>query len=263
VTVEQPPQTHHPLESEPTPGANGPDDPTEASTTPNRGRRGRRTQGRGGHSHEHRSRGDSQDEPSARRRGHRSDTRGERSAERHAYRRSRGHGRAQRGDVRAAVLTLLSDRPMHGYQLMRAIAELTQGAWRPSPGAIYPTIAQLEDEDLVSVVADAGRKLVTLTDTGREYVRANADAIADPFSSITEQAGGRHDLRGSVEQVHAAARAVGKSGTDAQIASAQDVLIRARRDLYLILADAGTDAGTDAGADAGTVEAAAGAEASA
>jgi DNA-binding PadR family transcriptional regulator len=158
---------------------------------------------------------------------------------------------------------LLSDRPMHGYQLMRAIADRTQGAWRPSPGAIYPTIAQLEDEDLVSVVADAGRKLVTLTDAGCEYVRANADAIADPFSAITEQAGGRHDLRGSVEQVYAAARAVGKSGTDTQIASAQHVLTRARRDLYLILADEGADAGADAGTDEPAGGAAAGTGASA
>jgi DNA-binding PadR family transcriptional regulator len=133
---------------------------------------------------------------------------------------------------------LLAEQPMHGYQLMHAIAERTEGAWRPSPGAIYPTIAQLEDEDLVSVVADAGRKLVTLTESGREYMRANADTLTDPFSVITERAGGRHDLRGSLEQVHAAARAVGTSGTDAQIASAEQVLIQARRDLYLILADA-------------------------
>jgi DNA-binding PadR family transcriptional regulator len=126
---------------------------------------------------------------------------------------------------------------MHGYQLMHEIAERTEGAWRPSPGAIYPTIAQLEDEALVSVVPDAGRKLVTLTESGREYVRANSATMADPFTAVTAQAGGRRDLRGSVEQVHAAARAVGRSGTDAQIARAQDVLTEARRALYLILAD--------------------------
>ncbi len=55
-------------------------------------------------------------------------------------------GRAQRGDVRAAVLQLLADEPMHGYQLMQAIADRTGGVWKPSPGAIYPTISQLEDE---------------------------------------------------------------------------------------------------------------------
>ncbi len=126
---------------------------------------------------------------------------------------------------------------MHGYQLMHAIADRTEGAWRPSPGAIYPTIAQLEDEDLVSVVADAGRKLVTLTEAGHAYLAANEATLADPFTAITKQAGGRHDLRGSVDQVYAAARTVGQSGSDAQIAAAQEILDQARRGLYLILAD--------------------------
>jgi DNA-binding PadR family transcriptional regulator len=131
---------------------------------------------------------------------------------------------------------------MHGYQLMHAIADRTQGAWRPSPGAIYPTIAQLEQEDLVSIVADSGRKLVTLTSAGREYMSANQATMADPFTEITSQAGGRHDLRGSVEELGSAARAVGKSGTDAQITKAQQILTQARRDLYLILAEAPEEA---------------------
>jgi DNA-binding PadR family transcriptional regulator len=149
----------------------------------------------------------------------------------------RGRGRAQRGDIRAASLLLLADAPMHGYQLMHAIAERTNGAWRPSPGAIYPTIAQLEDEGLVTITPDSGRKLVTLTEAGREYLAANAETMTDPFTEITKQAGGSHDLRGSVERVRDAARAVGLSGTDAQIAAAQEVLSQARRSLYLILAE--------------------------
>lgn len=148
----------------------------------------------------------------------------------------RGRGRAQRGDVRAAILLLLADQPMHGYQLMHAITERTNGAWRPSPGAIYPTIAALEDEQLVSVAANGGRKLVSLTDNGRQYLQGNADTIADPFTAITEHGGGRNDLRSSVDQLHIAARAVGDTGTQAQVASAQGILEQARRSLYLILA---------------------------
>lgn len=93
-----------------------------------------------------------------------------------------GRGRAPRGDVRTAVLLLLAEEPMHGYQLMQAIADRSGGRWTPSPGAIYPTISQLEDEGLVTVTADAGRKLVTLTDAGREHVQARRDAGADPFA---------------------------------------------------------------------------------
>ncbi len=126
---------------------------------------------------------------------------------------------------------------MHGYQLMHAIADRTEGAWRPSPGAIYPTIAQLEDEKLVSVAADGGRKLVTMTEAGRNYLTANQDTLADPFTAITSQAGGSNDLRSSVEELSHAARAVAKSGSDAQIAQAQQILAQARRDLYLTLAD--------------------------
>src|SRR6478609_783253 len=91
-----------------------------------------------------------------------------------------GRGRAPRGDVRTAVLLLLAEEPMHGYQLMQAISDRSGGRWTPSPGAIYPTIAQLDDEGLVTVTADAGRKLVTLTDAGREHVQARREAGADP-----------------------------------------------------------------------------------
>src|SRR5215213_10262160 len=83
-----------------------------------------------------------------------------------------GRGRRPRGDVRTAVLLLLADAPMHGYQLMQAIGERSGGRWTPSPGAIYPTISQLEDEGLVTVTAEHGRKLVTLTDAGREQATA-------------------------------------------------------------------------------------------
>ena len=84
----------------------------------------------------------------------------------------RGRGRAQRGDIRTAILLLLADEPMHGYQLMQAMSARTGGAWHPSPGAIYPTIAQLEDEGLVTTREEGGRRSVTLTSEGRTYLEA-------------------------------------------------------------------------------------------
>lgn len=151
-----------------------------------------------------------------------------------------GRGRAQRGDIRAACLLLLADGPMHGYQLMHAIVERTEGAWHPSPGAVYPTIGILEAEGLVTVTANSGRRLVSLTDAGREYLAANRETMNDPFTAITEQAGGRRDLRGAVQEVHMAARAVGTSGSDAQVTAARDILTQARRSLYLLLAEEAT-----------------------
>src|SRR3954451_18691425 len=144
----------------------------------------------------------------------------------------RRRGRVPRGDVRAAVLLLLAEQPMHGYQLMQAIADRSGGRWTPSPGAIYPTISQLEDEGLVTVTAESGRKLVTLTDAGREQVEAFR-ASANPFAGFETGP----DLRANLEQLHHAVRQVGRTGTDAQRAAAVDILEQARRSLYLLLAD--------------------------
>ncbi len=144
-------------------------------------------------------------------------------------------GRARRGDVRIATLLLLAEQPMHGYQIMEAMAERTGGTWRPSPGAVYPTIAQLEDEGLVRTEAEGGRKLVTLTETGQALVEEQRAAWGDPFAELAGQNSGP-DLRGPLHEVHAAARQVAVSGNRTQGEQAAAVLAEARRSLYLILA---------------------------
>lgn len=156
----------------------------------------------------------------------------------------RGRGRVQRGDVRAATLILLAERPMHGYQLMQAMTERTGGAWQPSPGAIYPTIAQLEDEGLVITEAEGGRKLVSLTDAGRAYLDDPNTGVVDPFAAITECDAREPSLRTAIAEVHSAAKAVAINGTRAQVTAAQNVLADARRALYLILAE-GTGSPTE------------------
>jgi DNA-binding PadR family transcriptional regulator len=148
-------------------------------------------------------------------------------------RRGGRHGRAGRGDVRSALLLLLADEPMHGYQLMQAVAERTGGAWKLSPGAVYPTIAQLEDEGLVRISAEGGRKLVTLTDAGREHLTALGDV--DPFATFAAEEG-RPDLRALLGELMGAAHQLGRVGDAAQLTEAARVLSDARRALYLILA---------------------------
>jgi DNA-binding PadR family transcriptional regulator len=130
---------------------------------------------------------------------------------------------------------MLEEEPMHGYQLMQAIADRTEGAWRPSPGAVYPTIAQLEDEGMVSVAVDAGRKLVRLSEAGRQYAAHLRATTADPFESNHANRG--RELRVVVQQIQAAARAVTSGGSPEQIAAAEKILAQARRSLYLLLAD--------------------------
>ncbi len=155
-------------------------------------------------------------------------------------RRGGGRFRVRRGDVRTATLLLLAEQPMHGYQIMQAMAERTGGAWRPSPGAIYPTIAQLEDEGLVTTLAEGGRKLVTLTADGQSHIEERRGTWADPFANVDASRGGP-DLRGAMHELHGAARQVGTTGTLAQQEAAVVALRDARRALYLILA-AGEDA---------------------
>ena len=157
----------------------------------------------------------------------------------------RGHrrgrpGRAGRGDVRSAILKLLAEEPMHGYQLMQAVADRTGGGWRLSPGAVYPTIAQLEDEGLVEVTREGGRKLVTLTEAGRAHVESLGDV--DPFAAFGGDGDDRVDLRGAIGELMGAAAQLARVADPAQLAAAAKVLSDARRALYLILAgEAGTE----------------------
>ncbi|MGC5166752.1 PadR family transcriptional regulator [Luteimicrobium sp. DT211] len=171
----------------------------------------------------------------------------------------RGHGRgrrAGRGDVRAAVLLLLAEEPMHGYQLIQRIGEKSGGVWRPSPGAIYPALNLLQDEGLVQLSDDGGRRLASLTDAGRAYVAEHADELGEPWSDAST--GGRRagfELREAGGALAQAIAQVARTGDAAQVAATVDVLARARREVYLILAGeapAPSDAASD-GPDDGDV----------
>jgi len=132
-------------------------------------------------------------------------------------------------------LLLLADQPMHGYQLMQAMSDRTDGAWHPRPGAIYPTIAQLEDEGLVTTKEEGGRRSVTLTSEGRTYLEERSARLGDPFADFADGPN-RPDLRDPLHQLHAAVRQIEVGGSPDQLEAAERVLAQARRSLYLILA---------------------------
>ena len=144
--------------------------------------------------------------------------------------------RAGRGDIRAAILALLGESPMHGYQIMRELSERSGGVWRPSPGSVYPTLQLLQDEGLVSSTeSDGGRRTFELTDDGRAVVEtletpAPWEAVADETESTAVE------LRDLVLQVMAAARQVVHAGDAGHLAQAKDVLTETRQRLYRILA---------------------------
>ncbi len=148
---------------------------------------------------------------------------------------SLGRGRAvRRGDVRTAILAVLADRPMHGYQVMQELRERSGGAWAPSAGSIYPTLQQLEDEGLVRGVDQDGRRVFTLTDLGQaEAVKARAAGA--PWEVDGDRTAS--DVRTLVAQVAQAAMQVSRVGTTTAAVEARRILVAARRDLYRLLAD--------------------------
>jgi DNA-binding PadR family transcriptional regulator len=155
--------------------------------------------------------------------------------------RGRGFGRRPRrkghGDVRGAILVLLSERPMHGYQIIQEIGERSEGLWHPSPGSVYPALQQLEDEGLIRVEKTEGRKVAHLTDEGGTYVREHREELGSPWEAAAEDYGeDLLELRDLVGQVATATMQVAQAGDSGQISEACRLLTDARRQLYRILA---------------------------
>jgi DNA-binding PadR family transcriptional regulator len=154
-----------------------------------------------------------------------------------------GHGpggpggmRARRGDVRAAVLRLLSEKPMHGYQMIQELSSRSGGAWTPSAGSVYPTLQLLADEGLISAEENAGKKVFSLTETGTAAVAETADQPA-PWDEAAQTGAHNSDYREAVGKLMHAVFQIGKSGSQTQTAEALEVLDDARKKLYSILAE--------------------------
>jgi DNA-binding PadR family transcriptional regulator len=159
--------------------------------------------------------------------------------------------RVRRGDVRVAILAVLADGPLNGYQVIQEIGARTGGAWRPSPGSVYPTISQLEDEGLVEGDDERGRRNLRLSDQGRTYLTEHADEVAGVWAPFDEAGARRRAdvadddpgapdfaaLKPELGRVMNAVWQIITTGTDEQRRSAVGVLVDARRGLYRILAD--------------------------
>ncbi|HOT24108.1 MAG TPA: PadR family transcriptional regulator [Thermoleophilia bacterium] len=147
-------------------------------------------------------------------------------------------GRARRGTIRAAVLAALAEGPMHGYEVMQRIQEMSGGAWRPSPGSVYPTLQELENAELVRGEQVEGRRVYALTEPGIAEARKSRDAEGG-LSWITAQgaAAGRMELRQALDALGAATRQVATSGSDETVAKTLEILADARRHIYGLLAE--------------------------
>jgi len=91
----------------------------------------------------------------------------------------------EHGDLRFVILALVADKPSHGYELIRGLEERTGGAYRPSPGVIYPTLSLLEDEGFVRQTGgEGGRKLYEITEAGQEALAGNRAAVDAVFERM-------------------------------------------------------------------------------
>jgi DNA-binding PadR family transcriptional regulator len=146
-----------------------------------------------------------------------------------------GRSRAGRGDIRAAILALLAEQPMHGYQIMRELTDRSGGAWRISPGSVYPTLSQLEDEELVQAEQQGGKRVFSLTEAGAAEAAAVPSAPWQEVGADVPPA--LVELRDLMFQVRSATRQVVQAGSEQQVEAAAELLRETRRRLYRLLAD--------------------------
>lgn len=162
--------------------------------------------------------------------------------------------KAGRGDVRAAILALLREGPRTGYQIMSEISERSGGAWRPSPGAVYPALSQLADEGLIAGEESGGRRTFSLTSAGQAYLEQHPEMARAAWESKQQQeAWELPGLFAEAARLGGGIVQVAQSGTPQQIHAVEELLARTRRELYQILADdfdPDEDEDEDAGAEA-------------
>jgi DNA-binding PadR family transcriptional regulator len=138
------------------------------------------------------------------------------------------------GDLQLVLLALLGERPSHGYELIKALEERSGGFYSPSPGMIYPALTWLEEVGYASVAAEGTKKLYSITDAGREYLRENqeaADAMLGQLEHIGRKMGRVREIFGfddegeelaDSKEVHAARRELKQALRDKRGASAEE-----------------------------------------
>jgi DNA-binding PadR family transcriptional regulator len=165
----------------------------------------------------------------------------------HNRRGPHGHGRhrARRGALVMAVIALLDDRPMHGYELITELEQRSGGRWKPSPGAIYPALGKLEGRGLIGGTDDDGRRIYHLTEAGKTVARKLAEHGVSPWDQ--HDLGEHGDLRRAISELAGPAQQIGRFGTPEQTAAAEAAVKQATAALYRILADgpAHTSAGPE------------------
>lgn len=150
---------------------------------------------------------------------------------------ARGRKRAARGDIRAAILSLLADGPQNGYSLIKAIAEKTGGLWKPSPGSVYPTLQQLVDEELVEATGDGRRTDYELTDAGKAYIAEHESELDAAWKATPGRSAADAALHEAIGKLMGVVHQLRFAATEEQRQQAAEKIDELRKALYLILAE--------------------------
>lgn len=146
--------------------------------------------------------------------------------------------RARRGDTRAAILKVLAEQPMHGYQIIQELDQRSGGLWRPSAGSIYPTLQMLADEGLIEATETAGKKVFSLTADGNAAV---ADLAEEPapwdVAAAVGDVSGVLELRESAARLASAVMQVARIADKEKTDKVVEILNAARKQVYTLLAE--------------------------
>jgi DNA-binding PadR family transcriptional regulator len=144
----------------------------------------------------------------------------------------------RRGDIRTAVLAVLAEEPGHGYEVMQRLEAKSEGAWRPSPGSVYPMLQLLEDEGLVRSTERDGKRVFEVTDAGRaEAAERIEEAGGAPWDQARRGGKGHGELREAMMTLGLAVKQVAIAGQPAQVERAVEIVTDARKQLYALLAE--------------------------
>lgn len=152
------------------------------------------------------------------------------------HKRDRGdERRTPRGDIKYILLALLAEEPRHGYELIKELEARYGGFWKPSPGSVYPTLQLLEEGGYLTSEQVEGKKVYTITNSGRELLSERGDSR--DWMDRGNKPEHLIELKGAIADVGAAVMQVARSRNPDKVTRVQEILNRAKREIYSILAE--------------------------
>ena len=164
---------------------------------------------------------------------------------RHGHEGSFGRGwgdepRTRRGDIKFILLGLLSERPQHGYELIKELEARRGGFRRPSPGSVYPTLQMLEEGGYLTSEEVEGKRVYTITESGRQFLsdRKEQSHSRNAHDSFTQSKPSELiELRRTLTELNDAVAQVARSGNLEQTNRVRDLLVQVKREIYKLLAE--------------------------